>query len=224
MTPSVPMNTAEISDTLTTLFGELVNGAGSSGAFVLNRGDKGLLKSLDLIDAEEASRSSEGGATIAAHAAHVRYGLSLMNRWAKGEENPFATADWSKAWETSTVTEAEWAGIRSELREECEMWLTGMAEPRDVIPIALNGLLCTIGHLGYHMGAMRQISSGMRGPKDAESPPTERRGEGAPPRGARMVNRNNMDLSGFYSPITFAGWSRSVVVPSPICPPLPPQQ
>lgn len=170
MTTGVTMKTSEISATLTTLFGELVNGASTSGAFVLNSGDKGLLKSLDLIDADEASRSSEGGATIAAHAAHVRYGLSLMNRWAKGEENPFETADWSKAWETGTVTEAEWAGIRSELREECEMWLTALGEPREVIPIALNGMIGSIVHLGYHMGAMRQISSEVRGPREGSPP------------------------------------------------------
>jgi hypothetical protein len=34
------------------------------------------------------------GATIAAHAQHVRYGLSLMNRWAAHGGNPFADAMW----------------------------------------------------------------------------------------------------------------------------------
>lgn len=68
---------------LTTLFGELVDGAKPGGdAFVLNSGDAGLLRSLDELSAAAASRSVQGGATIAAHAQHVRYGLSLMNRWA----------------------------------------------------------------------------------------------------------------------------------------------
>ena len=53
-----------------------------------------LLRSLDKISAADASRSVNDGATIAAHAQHVRYGLSLMNRWAAGE-SPFADADWT---------------------------------------------------------------------------------------------------------------------------------
>jgi hypothetical protein len=164
------MNTSELSPALVTLFGELANGAATDGGFVLNRGDVGLLTSLDEIHAAEASRNSEGGAPIAAHAAHLRYGLSLMNRWAKGEENPFATADWTKAWETADVTEAEWNGIRSELREECEQWLQALGESREVMPIELNGMLGSIVHLGYHMGAIRQISKNVRGPREGAPP------------------------------------------------------
>src|SRR6188508_2867668 len=74
----------EISPVLTRLFSELVDGANDpNGAFILNSGDVGLLRSLDKISAADASRSVDAGATIAAHAQHVRYGLSLMNRWAK---------------------------------------------------------------------------------------------------------------------------------------------
>ena len=161
------MHTSQLSPTLVTLFGELINGAATTGAFVLNQGDRGLLSSLDNLSAEEASANSHGGATIAAHTAHVRYGLSLMNRWAGGEENPFASADWSKAWETTTVTEAAWIGLRGELREECELWLTNLGHPREVMDIELNGIVASVVHLGYHMGAMRQIAAKMRGPKAA---------------------------------------------------------
>jgi hypothetical protein len=54
----------------------------------------GLLRSLDKLSADDASRSVNDGATIAAHAQHVRYGLSLMNRWANEGGNPFADAKW----------------------------------------------------------------------------------------------------------------------------------
>ena len=42
------MNTAEISTTLTTLFSELVNGAPQAGAYMLNAGDEGLLRALEI--------------------------------------------------------------------------------------------------------------------------------------------------------------------------------
>lgn len=164
------MHTSGISPALTTLFGELVNGAPTGGAFVLNQGDPGLLSSLDKLNAVEASQRSHGGATIAAHTAHVRYGLSLLNRWAAGEPNPFASADWSKAWLISTVTDAEWIGLRGELREECELWLANLANPREVLDIELNGMIASVVHLGYHLGAMRQIAAATRGPR-ADSPP-----------------------------------------------------
>ena len=85
----------------------MVDGATVAGeAFILNSGDAGLLRSLDKLSAADASRSLDGGATIAAHAQHVRYGLSLMNRWAREGGDPFADAMWDEAWKTATVDES----------------------------------------------------------------------------------------------------------------------
>ena len=96
---------------MTRLFSELVDGAsGRRGAFILNTGDVGLLRSLDKLSAADASRSVNDGATIAAHAQHVRYGLSLMNRWAIEGGNPFADATWDEAWKTSDVDAADVGG------------------------------------------------------------------------------------------------------------------
>ena len=72
---------------------------------MLNSGDVGLLRSLEKLSAVDASRAVNGGATIAAHAQHVRYGLSLMNRWAAEGGNPFADAKWDEAWRTSGVND-----------------------------------------------------------------------------------------------------------------------
>src|SRR6185437_14564008 len=102
------MVTMEISETapaLVRLFAELVDGTSANGGFVLNRGDVGLLRSLDTLSAADASRSANGGATVAAHAQHLRYGLSLMNEWAAEGGDPFANAKWDEAWKTSTVTD-----------------------------------------------------------------------------------------------------------------------
>src|SRR5262245_52294109 len=101
------MRTADMSPSLGRLFSELVNGADRSGAFILNSGDLGLLRSLEKLSAADASRSVNDGATIAAHVQHLRYGLSLMNRWASEGGDPFANAKWDEAWKTSAVAEPE---------------------------------------------------------------------------------------------------------------------
>jgi len=160
------MHTGELSNTLTTLFSELVNGASKDGAYMLNAGDEGLLRSLDKLSATEASALTPTGSSIAAHADHLRYGLSLMNRWSAGE-NPFGTADWSTSWKQTTVSDDEWATRRAELRTEATRWLEALRTPRDVQPIELNGIVGSIAHFAYHLGAIRQINQATRGPAEA---------------------------------------------------------
>jgi hypothetical protein len=160
------MNTADTSRTLSHLFSELANGVTAQSGFILNAGDAGLLKSLDKLSAAEASRSSSEGATIAAHAQHVRYGLSLMNEWATKGGNPFANARWDDAWKLSAVDAAQWQEIRDGLRAEVDAWLKVLGTPRDVAGIEFSGMVASIAHLAYHVGAMRQIAKAARGPKE----------------------------------------------------------
>ena len=162
------MQTNEISKSLETLFSELADGVSTGGgAYVLNSGDAGLLRSLDKLPAAEASRSLDGGATIAAHAQHVRYGLSLMNKWGREGGNPFADAKWDEAWKTVTaVDDAAWSEIREGLRQESRHWLDVLKTPRQVNVVELNGMIGSVAHLAYHLGAIRQIAAGARGPRE----------------------------------------------------------
>jgi hypothetical protein len=160
------MHTGEVSPALGRLFSELVDGPIRSGAFVLNSGDVGLLRSLDSISARDASRSVNDGATIAAHAQHLRYGLSLMNRWAREGGDPFADATWDKAWSTRDVEAPAWAEIRNGLREEAQRWLEILNSPREVADVELTGMIASIAHLAYHLGAIRQICKTARGPRE----------------------------------------------------------
>ena len=169
------MRTTETSPVLNTLFSELIDGADSrrravagvpADAFILNSGDIGLLRSLDKISAADASRSVNDGATIAAHAQHLRYGLSLMNRWAEEGGNPFANAKWDAAWETSEVDATEWQEIRNGLRDEAHRWLLALNSPREATEVELSGMIGSIAHLAYHLGAIRQINKDARGPKE----------------------------------------------------------
>lgn len=160
------MNTRELTAALTTLFTELVMGAGPPGAgsFVLNTGDIGLLRSLDTLSAGDASRSTNGGATIAAHAQHLAFGLSLMNRWAREGGDPYEDPKWDEAWKTSVVDEAQWNAIRSNLRDHAVRWRETLSLEREVTASELSGMIATIAHVAYHFGAMRQIDKSIRGP------------------------------------------------------------
>jgi hypothetical protein len=159
------MQTRDISHSLVTLAYELLHGPERPGyAYMLNTGDVGLLRSLDAISAEGASRTSQGGASIAAHVDHLRFGLSLMNAWSGGA-NPWDTADFTASWRISAVSEAEWQDLRSRFRVESQRWLEAMRARRELTDEEANILLGAVAHLAYHVGAIRQIDKATRGPR-----------------------------------------------------------
>lgn len=175
------MRSDDLPRSLTHLFAELVFGAPASGASVLNPGDAGLLASLDRLSHEAASRTTDGGASIAAHVDHLRYGLSLMNRWAGGED-PFAEADWADAWKRTRVDDAAWQALRRELRREAEQWHVALGSDRRVSGVELDGVIGSIAHVAYHLGAIRQLDRTARGPSgvlpgDTARDDTSRTGE-----------------------------------------------
>jgi hypothetical protein len=160
------MNTRDYAGVLAKIASEFALGSPdpSAGTVALNRGDEGLLKSLDKLSATAASSTHAGGGSIAAHAEHLRYGFAILNRWTAGEEKPWTGADWTVAWRKNTVTDGEWAALRSNLRREAVQWIEAMRAPRDVDATELGWLIGSIAHLGYHLGAIRQIDRGARGP------------------------------------------------------------
>lgn len=157
------MNTRAIANTLAAVFAELVNGSSDSGGYVLNPRDAGLLRSLERLSAHAVSAPTRTGSTIAAHVDHLRYGLSLMNRWSAGE-NPFDAADWTASWRKTAVSDDEWAQLRDQLRQEAHHWLEALRTPREVSEVELNGVIGSVAHLAYHLGAIRQIDQMARGP------------------------------------------------------------
>lgn len=158
------MEPATLDRSLTALLRELVHGSDPKACWVLNPDDQGLLASLDRLPAPAASAPAPaGGASIAAHVDHLRYGFELLNRWSRGED-PFETADYSRSWERGTVSEDEWADRRQALRAEIESWERAIANPRDLSEFELTGLLASVVHLAYHLGAIRQIDRAAQGP------------------------------------------------------------
>ena len=151
---------------LALLFAELIDGASPEAAYVLNRTDPGLLRSLDgLSGAAASSVPTSGGASIAAHVDHVRYGLELMNRWGEGEADPWSDADWTASWRRTTVSDGQWAALREQLRGETRRWHKSLQTPRTMSALELNGVIASVAHVAYHLGAIRQIDRSIRGPK-----------------------------------------------------------
>jgi hypothetical protein len=141
---------------------EIFDGPPGEMAYLLNPGDPGLLRQLDGIDADSASkRPMAGRTTIAAHADHVHYGLTLLNRWAAGEENPWASADWNASWQHTVVTDDQWQSLRDNLRQQAEAWRTAVTQRTDWDDVAAAGALASAAHTAYHLGAIRQILAGM---------------------------------------------------------------
>src|SRR5688572_361694 len=143
---------------LSKMLTEVFDGPPGNEAYLLNPGDPGLLKQLDSIDARAAStRPMPGKTTIASHADHVHYGFTLLNRWAAGEANPFADADWNASWQRTTVTDDQWRTLRDRLRRQAETWRKAVAARTDWDDMSAAGALSSAAHTAYHLGAIRQI-------------------------------------------------------------------
>jgi hypothetical protein len=148
---------------LRTLLSEVLYGPGAD-AYFLNPGDRGLIASLDALSAETASAQPAGRSSVASHVDHLRYGLSLMNRFAGGE-NPWAAANWAESWTRQRVTDDQWRALCADLAREARTWMDTMKSLPDWDETGLAGAVGIIPHLAYHLGAIRQLAQAARGPQ-----------------------------------------------------------
>ena len=151
---------------LPTIFRELAFGSPDPGArtYVLNQGDPGLLVSLERLSHAAASATPGDGPSIAAHVDHLRYGLSLLNRWANGVPPPWPDMDWTASWRRMSVSEDAWRVLRDELRREATRWMDALGTPREVSEVEAGWMAGSVAHFAYHLGAIRQIDRATRGP------------------------------------------------------------
>jgi hypothetical protein len=149
---------------LSKLLTEIFDGPPGNEAYMLNQGDPGLLRQLESIPARDASRRPmPGKTTIAAHVDHVHYGFTLLNRWAGGEENAWAEADWNASWQRTKVTDDEWQALRDRLRREAKAWQDLVRTRTEWDDITAVGALSSVAHTAYHVGAIRQILAALGG-------------------------------------------------------------
>src|SRR5262245_23245948 len=171
------MNADVFARSLPTIFRELVFGAAEERmrTYVLNQGDHGLLASLERLSAGEASAARGGAPSIAAHADHLRYGLSLLNRWADGNPPPWPDVDFTASWRRTVVSEQEWRTLRDELRREATRWAEALDAKRDVSDVEAGWMAGSVAHIAYHIGAIRQIDRAARGPTAEDEVERQRR-------------------------------------------------
>jgi hypothetical protein len=132
--------------------------------FANNEPDCGLFGTLDVLTAEEASTPVEdGGATAAAQAEHVRFSLEVSTRWLRGDRR---TADWPGSWEVREVDEDAWTELRHALHRAYDEFVVVVHQ----VPMQaelLEGLVATVAHAAYHLGALRQIAKHALGRAEA---------------------------------------------------------
>jgi hypothetical protein len=87
-----------------------------------------------------------------------------MNRWSRGDRDPWSTADWVASWKRVHVTDREWAALRQALESEARAWLETLRTSRGYSLMELNGVIASVAHTAYHVGAIRQIDRSTRGP------------------------------------------------------------
>ena len=151
---------------LSNILAEIFDGPPAQEGYLLNGGDPGLLRQLDTIDANIATQHAiPEKPGIAAHVDHLHYGLSLLNRWAAGETNAWAGADWNASWERTAVTDDQWRTLRDDLRAEAEKWQNVVATRTDWDDRSASFALAIAAHTAYHLGAIRQILAALNRPQ-----------------------------------------------------------
>lgn len=123
--------------------------------FLNNEPDCGVFGTLDGLSAAQASTPlAPGRPTVAAHAEHLRFSLDVSTRWLRGEH---VKADWPASWSVQTVDEDAWVRLRERLRDEYAQLLE-LLDAWEMDEELLAGIVGTVAHAAYHLGALRQAA------------------------------------------------------------------
>ncbi|MBX3110380.1 MAG: DinB family protein [Fimbriimonadaceae bacterium] len=138
-----------------TLFTEVFEGTppGAEGTYFVQGGEAMWATLDDLTAAEASTRVFPGASTVAAHTIHTSYYLDLTLRWIAGER---PEGDWPGSWAKQEVTDEEWAGVKEEFRRKVAAFVSHVASATPDEGDLL-GMLANLGHVAYHLGAVRQL-------------------------------------------------------------------
>jgi len=129
---------------------------GNVQGYFLDKGTS-MFETLATISAEEASASVGGKcATLAAQVKHVAFYLDVVERNLRS--GTFHRVDWGEIWRTvGAVSPAEWASIRSELRESTNRIQALIRETQEWPDERQNGVaVAAVVHAAHHLGEIRQ--------------------------------------------------------------------
>ena len=114
----------------------------------------GVFATINGLTAAQASElGGPGHTTIGGHVHHITSSVSLSRMDLDGESPP---RDRGRSWTVSAVDEAEWAALRSRLREEYQKLLRAVETRAVWNEDALGVAMGAVAHTAYHLGAIRQ--------------------------------------------------------------------
>ncbi len=115
----------------------------------------GLLPTLEGVDARTASqRPGPDRSSIGAHVRHIAYAMTAANAWFAGEQ---PVLDWEAAWRQPSVTDTDWRALLETIAHERRVLETQINSRAELDAKFLTGAIKSLAHLGYHVGAIRQI-------------------------------------------------------------------
>jgi len=116
-----------------------------------------LFETLAQIDAAGASQPMGNCATIAAHVAHTRYYLAVLEDRMFGRDLSYV--NWDQIWnEVSGVDQEEWKRMIADLKATYERIKGHLDDAENWEGInELSSMLGIIAHSAYHLGEIRQM-------------------------------------------------------------------
>jgi hypothetical protein len=159
------MNTAEVIQSIVTLFSEAYGGPSdpSSTWFIDNEPDSGILGIIAGVSASEASwssRKNDPGTSIAAHIEHLRWSLANANGALQGK--PY-NSNWKESWNTLDISEVDWGRLKKELQNEFKTLVASLNNQKELHGEYLIGVMALLPHAAYHLGVIRQLIEQARG-------------------------------------------------------------
>ncbi|TCC93658.1 hypothetical protein EZ428_02495 [Pedobacter frigiditerrae] len=146
-----------IISSLLNLLEELYVGSTGNETWVIDqKPGYGFSKTIDQVDAKQASTSTvQGGSTIAAHTEHLRWSIRVALEFFNGK---MPSPDWAESWKVKQVNEEEWKKLQQDLLKAYQDLKNGIAERKDWSSEQFNqGVLALVPHAAYHLGAIRQL-------------------------------------------------------------------
>ncbi len=114
----------------------------------------GVFATINGLTAAQASKAGgPGRTTIAGHIHHLTASIELSTKGLRGGS---VSRDRSRSWTVSTVGEAEWAALRTRLRDEYQKLFVAVESHAEWDEDTLGVALGAIAHTAYHLGAIRQ--------------------------------------------------------------------
>lgn len=139
---------------LLVLLAEIFGVADTPQGFVLDDGRSGLMGTINVLSAEQASFAPnvEQG-TIASHCGHI---LFLLQFFAAHERGESPEADWQGSWAIRMVDAAAWQHLRDELQATYDQLVVRLQARTDWPEPAVTASMMLLTHCAYHVGEIRQ--------------------------------------------------------------------